>query len=106
MGSRPIRISVHPNTRSHSHRAALYRPHRVTEGIEANVTACEAAVEQSLSMVTSLNPHIGYEKASKLAKEAFESGQTIRELCQEQEILPEETLQEALDPFRMTEPQE
>ncbi|MFP6576322.1 MAG: class II fumarate hydratase [Pirellulaceae bacterium] len=76
------------------------------EGIEANAAACEAAVEQSLSMVTSLNPHIGYEKASKLAKEAFESGQTIRELCQEQEILPEETLQEALDPFRMTEPQE
>ena len=76
------------------------------EGIEANVAACEAAVEQSLSMVTSLNPHIGYEKASKLAKEAFQSGQTIRELCQEQEILPEETLQEALDPFRMTEPQE
>jgi len=76
------------------------------EGIEANTAACEAAVEQSLSMVTSLNPHIGYEKASKLAKEAFESGQTIRELCQEQEILPEETLQEALDPFRMTEPQE
>ena len=76
------------------------------EGIEANAAACEAAVEQSLSMVTSLNPHIGYEKASKLAKEAFQSGQTIRELCQEQEILPEETLQEALDPFRMTEPQE
>ena len=76
------------------------------EGIEANEAACEAAVEQSLSMVTSLNPYIGYEKASKLAKEAFESGQTIRELCQEEEILPEETLQEALDPFRMTEPQE
>ena len=76
------------------------------EGTEANEAACEAAVEQSLSMVTSLNPYIGYEKASKLAKEAFESGQTIRELCQEQEILPEETLQEALAPFRMTEPQE
>lgn len=76
------------------------------DGMEANVAACEAAVEQSLSMVTSLNPHIGYEKASKLAKEAFESGKTIRELCQEEEILPTDTLEEALDPFRMTEPQE
>ena len=76
------------------------------EGMEANSAACEAAVEQSLSMVTSLNPHIGYEKASQLAKEAFQSGQTIRQLCQEQEVLPEETLQEALDPYRMTEPQE
>ena len=76
------------------------------DGMEANVAACEAAVEQSLSMVTSLNPHIGYEKASKLAKEAFQSGKTIRELCQEEEILPADTLEEALDPFRMTEPQE
>ncbi len=74
-------------------------------GLEANPVACEAAVEQSLSMSTSLNPLIGYEKAAKLTKEAFASGKTIRELCQEQGILPEDTLREALDPFRMTEPQ-
>ncbi len=43
-----------------------------------------ASVEKSLSMVTSLNPHIGYEKAAALAKEAFKSGKTIRELCEEQ----------------------
>ena len=51
------------------------------------------------------NPYIGYEKASALAKEAFKSGKTIRELCEEQEILPEDDLKTALDPFRMTEPQ-
>jgi fumarate hydratase class II len=56
-------------------------------------------------MVTSLNPHIGYEKAAQLAKEAFKTGKTIRELCIEKSILPEATLNEALDPFRMTEPQ-
>ncbi|MDP7016336.1 MAG: class II fumarate hydratase [Pirellulaceae bacterium] len=76
------------------------------EGLEVNQEACEAAVEQSLSMVTSLNPLIGYEKASKLAKEAFRTGKTIRQLCREQGILPEATLTEALDPMRMTEPQE
>jgi len=75
------------------------------EGMEANAEACEAAVEQSLSMVTSLNPYIGYENAAKLAKEAFATGRTIRELCREQGILPEATLNEALDPMRMTEPQ-
>jgi len=75
------------------------------EGLEANPEACESSVEQSLSMVTSLNPHIGYEKASKLAKEAFASRKTIRQLCLEQGILPEEILREALDPFSMTEPQ-
>ncbi|QDT40179.1 Fumarate hydratase class II [Gimesia alba] len=76
-----------------------------SDNMEANKEACNAAVENSLSMVTSLNPHIGYEKASALAKEAFKSGKTIRELCSEQKILPEETLKEALDPMSMTEPQ-
>ncbi|MEX0725792.1 MAG: class II fumarate hydratase [Planctomycetaceae bacterium] len=74
------------------------------EEMEANPEACEASVEKSLSMVTSLNPHVGYEKAAALAKEAFKSGKTIRELCTEQNILPPETLTETLDPFSMTEP--
>lgn len=74
--------------------------------MEANVQECKGFVEKSLSMVTSLNPYIGYEKASKLAKEAFQTGRTIRELCIEQGVLPEATLSEALDPYRMTEPQE
>src|SRR5262245_48677685 len=74
--------------------------------MEANPEACEASVEKSLSMVTSLNPHVGYEKAAALAKEAFKTGKTIRELCQEQGILPEATLNKALDPWSMTEPHE
>lgn len=73
--------------------------------MEANETNCEASVEQSLSMVTSLNPHIGYEKAAALAKEAFKTGKTIRELCTEKDLLPADTLRQALDPWRMTEPQ-
>ena len=73
--------------------------------MEANIEQCKSFVEQSLSMVTSLNPYIGYDKASKLAKEAFESGKTIRELCIEQNILPEDELAKALDPMSMTEPQ-
>ena len=75
------------------------------EGLEPNEEACVAAVEQSLSMCTSLNPLIGYDKAAKLAKDAFASGKTIRQLCTEEGILPEQTLKEALDPWRMTEPQ-
>ncbi|MGC1272108.1 MAG: class II fumarate hydratase [Planctomycetaceae bacterium] len=75
------------------------------EEMEANEAVCAASVEKSLSMVTSLNPHIGYEKAAALAKAAFKTGKTIRELCREQNILPDDVLEEALDPFRMTEPQ-
>jgi fumarate hydratase class II len=74
--------------------------------MEANPEACEASIEQSLSMVTSLNPHIGYERAAAIAKEAFKTGKTIREICREQGILPEPTLREALDPMSMTEPHE
>jgi fumarate hydratase class II len=73
--------------------------------MEANAAACEASVEQSLAMVTSLNPYVGYEKAAALAKEAFKTGKTIRELCREQQILPEDQLTKALDPWSMTEPQ-
>jgi fumarate hydratase class II len=73
--------------------------------LDANPEACEASVEKSLAMVTSLNPHIGYEKAAALAKEAFQTGKTIRELCREQNILPEDQLTAALDPWSMTEPQ-
>ncbi len=57
-------------------------------------------------MVTSLAPKIGYEKAAALAKEAFDTGKTIRELCRERKILPEAELDDALDPWKMTEPRE
>ncbi|GMQ80455.1 MAG: class II fumarate hydratase [Planctomycetia bacterium] len=74
------------------------------EGIEANAEACEAAVEKSLSMVTSLNPLIGYEKASALAKKALATGKTIRQLCLDEKVLPEDQLAKALDARHMTEP--
>ena len=60
---------------------------------------------ESLALATGLTPYIGYERAAALAKEAFATGKTIRELCREKNILPEEQLAEALDPWRMTRPQ-
>jgi fumarate hydratase class II len=74
------------------------------EEMEANEEACDASVEKSLSMVTSLIPYIGYDESARLAKEALKSGKTIRELCIEKQILPQETLAKALDPWSMTEP--
>ena len=74
-------------------------------GMEANVEACQAGVEKSLSLATGLNPYLGYERAAALAKEAFATGQTIRELCREKNVLPAEQLDQALDPWRMTRPQ-
>ena len=73
--------------------------------LEVNEERCQELIGQSLMMVTSLAPIVGYEKSAAMAKEAFKSGKTIRELCLDQNILPEAELNEALDPRRMTEPQ-
>lgn len=72
--------------------------------MEANRDHCAEAVERSLSMATGLNPYIGYEKAAAIAKKAFKTGKTVRQLCEEEAILPKEKLDEALDPWRMTKP--
>ncbi len=73
-------------------------------GLEANAEVCDVAVEKSLALATGLNPYIGYEQAAAIAKEAFHTGKTIRELCREKGILSEEQLNEALDPWRMIRP--
>ncbi len=71
-------------------------------GMEANPEACAAGIEHSLALVTGLSPYVGYERAAALAKEAFETGKTIRQLCVEKSVLPEAELEKALDPWRMT----
>ena len=73
-------------------------------GLEVNEERCRELIDQSLMMVTSLAPKIGYEKSAALAKQAFASGKTIRQLCLDEGILPEAELDEALDPRQMTEP--
>jgi fumarate hydratase class II len=74
------------------------------EGITANEARCKSLIEESLAMCTALAPEIGYEAAAKLAKEAYRSGKTVRQIAQEQKVLPTQRLTELLDPWRMTEP--
>ncbi|HBM77623.1 MAG TPA: aspartate ammonia-lyase [Verrucomicrobiales bacterium] len=77
---------------------------KCVEGIEAQVERCNELIEYSLSMVTSLAPVIGYDKASNIAKESVESGRTVRELCSErlEELgLTEDQLNSALDAGKM-----
>jgi fumarate hydratase class II len=61
-------------------------------------------VEQSLAMCTSLAPLIGYDQAAAIAKEAFKTGKTVREVAREKKVLDAKQLEEALDPRAMTEP--
>ncbi len=77
---------------------------RCVAGLEANPERCEQLVEQSLAMVTSLAPRIGYDRAADLAKQAFKEGQTIRAVCLQEKVLPEEELNQLLDPLPQTGP--
>ena len=61
-------------------------------GITANQKACEAYVEKSLALVTALVPKIGYDKAATLAKKAYDTGKTIREVALAEKVLAEDEL--------------
>jgi fumarate hydratase class II len=71
---------------------------RCVAGIQADKELCASKVEQSLAMCTALAPEIGYERAAKIAKAAYESGRTVREVAQEMSGLDEATLERFLDP--------
>ncbi|RMG52186.1 MAG: class II fumarate hydratase [Acidobacteria bacterium] len=73
-------------------------------GIRANRERCQSLIEGSLAMCTALAPKIGYDAAAKIAKEAYETGRTVREIAREKRVLPEDELDRVLDPRRMTEP--
>ena len=77
---------------------------RCVEGIAANVEHCNELVEYSMAMVTSLAPIIGYDRAAEIAKESAKTGKTVRQICREQQVLPEAELERALDPVEMTRP--
>lgn len=75
-------------------------------GIEANAERCEQMIEQSLAMCTSLAPVIGYDQAAAIAKEAYQTGRTVREVALAKGLLSEADLNRLLDPASMTEPSE
>ena len=77
---------------------------RCIRGLQADRRRCESLVEESLAMVTALAPALGYDRAALIAKKAFETGKTVRQVAREEEVLPEAELNRLLDPRPMTEP--
>jgi len=73
-------------------------------GLQGNAETCEKQIAWSMSMVTSLAPVIGYDKASQLAKQAVQEGKTVRQLCLELKLMDEEQLNTLLDPTSMLHP--
>uniref|UniRef100_UPI003D2C0335 aspartate ammonia-lyase n=1 Tax=Paenibacillus oryzisoli TaxID=1850517 RepID=UPI003D2C0335 len=74
------------------------------EGLEADRERCKMYVEQSFGIVTALNPHLGYEVAAQLVKEALKTGMTLKELILERGLLTPEEIEEILNPVQMTTP--
>jgi fumarate hydratase, class II len=83
--------------------ACVVLAEKCVDGLRADRERAQEMVEKSLAMVTSLAPRIGYDRAAEIAKEAYQTGRTVREICLEKEVLPRDELERALDPWRMTE---
>jgi aspartate ammonia-lyase len=72
------------------------------DGIVVDEKVLANYMETTVGIVTALNPIIGYEKASELAREAYQSGKGILEIVREQHVLTEQQIKELLDPVKLT----
>jgi aspartate ammonia-lyase len=82
-------------------RAIRTLDHKCIRGITANKEVCRRNVENSIGLVTALNPHIGYENSSKIAKEALETGESVFQLVLKHNMLSREQLETILSPENM-----
>ena len=75
------------------------------DGITVNEDILKHYMERSVGIVTALNPILGYEKTTELAKEALETDKGILELIREKKLLTEDQIKDFMDPVKMTSPQ-
>ena len=78
--------------------------YRCVDGIKANEEHCRSQVHNSIGLVTALNPIIGYEKSTRIAKEALETGRSVYDLVLEHKMLSKEQLDRILAPENMIKP--
>ena len=76
-------------------RACQTLAERCIAGISANREHCRQMVENSIGLVTALNPYIGYDRAAEIAKEAHKTGKTVKEVALAADFLPEEIIEAA-----------
>lgn len=98
-----IVFNLHESLKMMTQVLTVFRSYCI-EGIQANIEKCKADVENSIGIITALNPHIGYDVATQVAKEAIETGISIRELLLRDNILSEVAINQILEPFEMTRP--
>jgi aspartate ammonia-lyase len=76
------------------------------EGITANEKTLKRYMERSVGTVTALNPILGYDKTTELAKEALQKDKGIIELVKEKNLLTDQQMKDFMDPAKMTAPTE
>jgi aspartate ammonia-lyase len=74
------------------------------EGITVNNSVVQNYINRSVGIVTALNPVLGYDKTTELAKEALQTGKGILELIREKKLLTEAQIKDLLDPVKLTTP--
>jgi len=79
---------------------------RCIVGIKANRERCRAYVENSIGLVTALNPVLGYERSASIAKQALDENRSVYELVQEKGWLSKAALDDLLQPEHMTHPRQ
>jgi fumarate hydratase class II len=79
---------------------------KCVEGLRANEDTISSHLENSLMLVTALNPHIGYDNAAKIAKNAHENNLTLRQSALQLEMLTNEQFDEWIKPEEMCGPKD
>jgi aspartate ammonia-lyase len=86
--------------------ACIILTSRCIVGIQANRERCRQYVENSIGLVTALNPVLGYEKSAAIAKEALETNGSVYNLVLQKGWLTQEALDDILKPENMTSPRQ
>ena len=85
-------------------RACRTLAERCIQGITANRESCRRMVENSIGLVTALNPLLGYEKSTEIAREALATGRSVYEIVLDKKYLTKAELDDVLSPENMTRP--
>ena len=77
---------------------------KAVANLKANEDACLKSVLNSVGIVTAFNPYLGYEKSAGIAKEALQTGKSVKEICLERGYMSEAEIDKILDPRNMLNP--
>lgn len=80
--------------------------YKCIENIRANAEHCQANVDNSIGIITALNPYLGYETTTRIAKQANETGQSVLALIKAENLLSDQILADVLSIKNMVHPQQ